>query len=54
MNTLNQLRRCLVGYAVMVTLMAVMSMVVGLSSLNITGGVENPNLGGQKVEATVE
>ena len=54
MNTLNQIRRRLVGYAVMLTLLAAMSMVVGLSSRNVINGVESSNLDRQQLETTVE
>ena len=54
MNTLHQIRRLVVGYAVMLTLLAVMSMVVGLSSRNVMSGVENPNPDRQRLVATVE
>ena len=54
MNTLNRIRRLLVGYAVMLTLLAVMSMMVGLSSRNMMIGAENLNPGGTGLEATVE
>ena len=54
MNTLNQIRRRLVSYAVMVTFLAVMSMVVGLSSQNVMNGMETPSSDRQQLETAVE
>lgn len=54
MKALNQIRRRIVSYAVMLTLLAVMSMVVGLSSRNVMNGVENPNVDRHQMETTVE
>ncbi len=54
MNTLNQIRRRLVSYAVMLTLLAVMSMVVGLSSRDVMSGVENLNVDRQQTETAAE
>ena len=54
MNTLNQIRRRLVSYAVMLTLLAAMSMVVGLSSRDILSGVENLNVDRQQTEGAAE
>ena len=54
MNTLNQIRRRLVSYVVMLTLLAAMSMVVGLSSRDVMSGVENLKVDRQQTETAVE
>ncbi len=54
MNTLNQIRRRLVSYAVMLTFLAAMSMVVGFSSSYVMSGAEKLNADRQQTETIAE